>query len=195
MKTGCVILAAGAGRRMGGKNKAMLRWQGKTFLERIENGLQALGDVECVVVVAEPHASETEREAKRLGYPCIRNPEPERGMGSSVAIGFSYASKNFAAKVCWLWPVDAPGVDIGTLRELRDLAEVGKILTPSFGGRGGHPTLVGRDVWGELEACESELAGARSVFRRDPSRRHFVEVSDPTVRHDIDEPTDLEALS
>ncbi len=195
MKTGCVILAAGAGRRMGGKNKAMLLWQGQTFLQRIADCLRTLGDVECVVVVAEPHASETEREANRLGVSCIRNPSPERGMGSSVALGFSYASKHFAADACWLWPVDAPGVDVATLKNVRDLAGVGKILTPRFGERGGHPTLVGREVWRELEACESESAGARSVFRRDPSRRHFVEVDDPTVRHDIDEPTDLEALS
>jgi CTP:molybdopterin cytidylyltransferase MocA len=55
--------------------------------------------------------------------------------------------------------------------------------------------LVGRDVWGELEVCESEPEGARSVFRRDPGRRQFVEVDDQAVRHDVDQIADLEALS
>ena len=193
MKTGCVILAAGAGRRMGGVNKALLLWQGKTFLQDIADRLRKLGDVECVVVVATPHDAETEVAAGEEGYPCVRNAHPERGMASSVAAGFAYASANFATDACWLWPVDAPGASLEVLRIIRSRGAADRIVTPRFAGRGGHPSLVGRTIWPELESCESEAEGARSVFRKDSHRRDFVDVDDHAVAHDFDCPTDLGA--
>ncbi len=176
-------------------NKALLSWRGQTFLQSIVARLDELGDVRSVVVVAAPHGAETEAVASELGIACLHNGNPERGMASSVSIGFAHAMENFSRDACWLWPVDAPGVDISTLRALRRQACVSKILTPRFSGRGGHPSLVGRAIWPELQACESEAEGARTVFRRDEARRLFVEVNDKAVRNDIDSPADLEALS
>ena len=36
---GALILAGGKGRRMGGKNKALLQWEAQTFLSRLESVL------------------------------------------------------------------------------------------------------------------------------------------------------------
>ncbi|MCP4447364.1 MAG: nucleotidyltransferase family protein [Myxococcales bacterium] len=195
MTVGCVILAAGMGQRMGVQNKALLSWKGETFLECIARSCREIGARECVVVVAPPHAERTETLASTMGLACVRNPRPEMGMASSVAVGFDHAMRNFASEVCLLWPVDAPGVELSTLMALSAPANAGNIVTPRFAGRGGHPSIVGRDVWSELADCTDEAEGARSVFRRPSSRRAFVDVHDAAVGHDVDTPSDLEKLS
>ena len=47
-KYGCVILAGGSGKRMGGRNKAELEYKRQTFAERIEDELRTLG-MSCYV--------------------------------------------------------------------------------------------------------------------------------------------------
>lgn len=194
MKAGCVITAAGAGQRMGGQNKALLPCGGTNFLESIHASLVDAAVAEVVVVVAQPHLAETSELATSLGLGFLHNAHPEVGMASSVAIGFEYALREFDADACWLWPVDAPGVQARTLLALLAHARVDAIVTPSYAGRGGHPSLVGRELWAELAACTNEPQGARTVFRRSAERRVFVEVDDGAVSRDIDRPADLEAL-
>ncbi len=194
MKVACVILAAGAGQRMGGRNKALLLWSGETFIERIARLGDEVGVQECVVVVGQPHKIATETAARVIELPCVVNSRSEAGMASSVATGFAHALQTFKADACWLWPVDAPGIKLSTLAELMPYANTERIVTPRFAGRGGHPSLVGREIWQELADCESEPKGARSVFRRQVERRLFVDVDDPAIRHDVDRPDDLENL-
>ena len=191
MSQGCVILAAGEGRRMGTKNKALLLWQGQSFLARIASLCKDIGVGEIVVVVAEPHATATEIAARELGLACVRNAHPEIGMAGSVALGFAHALEHFASETCWLWPVDAPAMGRETLDALAAHAHIGRITTPRFAGRGGHPSLVGRDIWPELARCDGEPEGARTVFRRGAERRCYVDVGDAAVCHDVDRPEDL----
>lgn len=200
MKPGCVITAGGAGRRMGGQNKALLPYGGTSFLESIHSSLLEMFVAEApiaevVVVVAEPYGAETSELAASLGITALHNAHPEMGMASSVAMGFEHALREFSADACWLWPVDAPGVRASTLQALLAHARGDAIVTPSYGGRGGHPSLVGRELWAELAACTNEPEGARTVFRRSAERRVFVEVDDKAVSHDVDRPADLEVLS
>jgi molybdenum cofactor cytidylyltransferase len=89
--TAAVILAAGAGQRLGGVAKAMLRLDGgPTLLEAVITCAAAAGVSRCVVVVGPPHDVVTAAEARRLGAAVVHNPAPARGMASSVATGFGY---------------------------------------------------------------------------------------------------------
>ncbi len=189
-----MIVAAGAGRRMGGVNKALLRWGETSFLQSLNDSLLRAGVEEVVVICASPHGAETAAHARSLGLTCVANPQPEIGMAGSVSLGFAHALEAFEADTCFLWPVDAPGVRAQTLRQLVERGDRGGIVTPSYEGRGGHPSLVGRSVWEELSRCSSEPEGARSVFRRSGERRTYVDVSDRAVIHDVDRPSDLSAL-
>ncbi len=195
MSEACVILAAGAGQRMGRINKALLMWQDKSFLAHIAGICEKTAVREVVVVVADPHALATEAAAQSLGLVCVFNATPERGMAGSVAVGFDFALRTFSSEACWLWPVDTPAVASKTLENLRSHSEPRTILTPRFEGRGGHPSLVGREFWQELASCECEPEGARTVFHRAGERRQHLDVEDPGVCHDVDRRADMGGFS
>ncbi|HUH03747.1 MAG TPA: nucleotidyltransferase family protein [Kofleriaceae bacterium] len=186
-----VVLAAGAGRRLGGVNKALLRTRtGATYLEAIAATARAAGSSHLVVVTGAPHHAEVGPAAEVLGAVVAINPAPDRGMASSVAVGFGCAAASFdRCQVALLWPVDHPAVAVDTVARL--LASPAMISVPTFAGRGGHPAAFRRAVWPELIACEERGDGARAVVRADPGRVARLEVDDAGVVRDVDHPGDL----
>jgi molybdenum cofactor cytidylyltransferase len=187
-----VVLAAGAGRRLGVVAKALLRRaDGIGYLETVCATAAAAGAGIGVVVVGEPHRAVTEEEAARLGWPCVLNPDPDRGMASSVEVGFAYLEARVAsARAALLWPVDHPGVRLETVERLVAAADAERIVVPAFGGRGGHPSLFGRNLWPELARCSHLEQGARSILRASPTRVTRIDVDDPGVVDDVDTPAD-----
>jgi CTP:molybdopterin cytidylyltransferase MocA len=197
-----VILAAGAGRRLGGVAKALLPHPAGSYLAAIAATARAAGCVDAVVVVGAPFSDPVAAHARRLGLRVRVNPAPERGMASSVALGFAAIAGGPAA-AAWLWPVDHPAVTAATLRRLIEaLGEVlggapgaggVEVARPCHRGRGGHPPLIARAVWPALAACADRADGARGVLRA--ARVVAVEVDDPGVIHDVDTPADREAIA
>jgi len=190
-----VILAAGAGRRLGGVAKALLeREDGCTFLEAIARTGRRAGVVAEVVVVAEPHRSVVVAEAERLGLPWVCNPEPERGMGSSVELGFAHAlARHGDVAAGLLWPVDHPFVRWDTVARLRAALGAKAAVIPTVDGRGGHPVLVARQLWAPLSRCAAMPRGAQTVLRERGSEVLRIEVGDRDVVSDVDWPADTRA--
>jgi len=190
-----VILAAGAGRRLGGLAKALLPHPaGGSYLSAIAATARAAGCVDAVVVVGAPFGDQVAAHARCLGLRVRVNPAPARGMASSVALGFAAIAGGPAA-AAWLWPVDHPAVTAGTLRRLIAALAAGgaEVARPCHLGRGGHPPLIARAVWPALAACGDHPDGARGVLRA--ARGVAVEVDDPAVIRDVDTPADREALA
>jgi len=189
-----VIVAAGAGRRLGGVAKALLPHHGRSYLATIAATARAAGLVDAVVVVGPPFGHEVAAHARQLGLRVRVNPDPERGMSSSVALGFA-AVANGPAAAAWLWPVDHPAVTEATLRRLvealGDRASQWSVAQPRYRGAGGHPPLIRRALWPELAACTGDAQGARGVLRA--ARVVAVDVDDPGVVRESDTPLDLEA--
>ncbi|MCW5805967.1 MAG: NTP transferase domain-containing protein, partial [Deltaproteobacteria bacterium] len=117
MRIGLVIPAAGAGRRLGGVAKALIPRGARTFLEHIVAAAREVGIVDAVAVVGPPFGDAVAGHARHLGLRVAVNGQPERGMASSIALGFAAISEG-EADAAWLWPVDHPGVAVATLREL-----------------------------------------------------------------------------
>lgn len=195
-----VIVAAGAGRRLGGVAKALLPYRGESYLATIAATARTVGLVDAVVVVGEPFGPDVAAHARQLGLRVRVNPAPDRGMASSVALGFA-AIANGPASAAWLWPVDHPAVAEATLRRLVEAfagggaAGSGGAITaqPRHRGRGGHPPLIGRALWPALAACGGAPGGARGVLHAAPLIA--VEVDDPGVVRDVDTPADVEAIA
>ena len=142
MKISAVILAAGAGTRLGGVAKALLGEP--TFLAQILATAREVGLADAIVVVGPPHGDAVAAHAIELGARVVENPAPERGMASSVAVGFAALGDEDAA---WLWPVDHPDVAASTLRALVDGLGLHGAARPVFGQRGGHPPLIARSLF------------------------------------------------
>ncbi len=187
-----MILAAGAGERLGGAAKALLVSNGRTYLERITTTARAVGVVDAVVVVGPPFGAVVSDHARALGLRVVVNPEPARGMASSVALGFAAIAEG-EADAAWLWPVDIPVVAVETLRAL--VASLGDhdVAQPRCEGRGGHPPLIARAVWSRLAACTNLAGGARTVIQA--SNVTAVVVGDAGVLRDVDTRADAEALA
>lgn len=178
MTTAAVILAAGAGSRLGGVAKALLVHDGTTFLERIA----ALVTGRCVVVVGPPFRDEVARHAK--GHLVVDNPDPSRGMASSVALGFA-ALPALEDSHAFLWPVDHPFVLPSTIAALEATSGLSR---PTYHGRGGHPPRIPRALWGRFATCDRVEGGARGVM----STLSVIDVpvDDPGVVRDVDLPED-----
>jgi CTP:molybdopterin cytidylyltransferase MocA len=186
-----VILAAGAGRRLGSVAKALLPHGGRSYLAAIAATARAAGLVDAVVVVGEPFGHDVAAHARQLGLRVRVNPAPDRGMASSVALGFA-AIANGPAAAAWLWPVDHPAVTEATLRQLLAALGDSQVAQPTYRGAGGHPPLIARALWPRLAACAGEPGGARDVLRA--ASRIVVEVDDPGVVRDVDTLADLEVV-
>lgn len=190
---GAVILAAGRGSRLGGVAKALIERDGASFLEHIARRCQEAQVAPVVVVIGEPFAAEVGARAQELGLEVAVNPDPDRGMGSSVAAGFAHAIAEWGeATAALLWPVDHPRVAAETVAALCQRAGASVIAIPTFADRGGHPALVGRDVWPALRGCGELDGGARAVFGHNRDRVIRVAVDDPGVARDVDHPRDLD---
>jgi CTP:molybdopterin cytidylyltransferase MocA len=199
MRTAAVVLAAGAGTRLGGVAKALLLAPGRspgaprvTFLAAILDTAHQVGAVDAVVVVGPPHGDAVAMHARELGARVVVNARPERGMASSVALGFAAISET-VGEAAWLWPVDHPAVTAATLRALVDRLGGHEACRPVYAGRGGHPPLVARALWPRLASCAGLDGGARAVLAG--ADVLDVAVEDPGCVHDIDRPGDLEALA
>jgi len=194
VKLGAVILAAGAGTRMGGAAKALLtrvRASGadraRTYLELIALTARAVGLEDGVVVIGPPYGDAVAGHARSLGLRIAVNGDPARGMASSVAIGFAALAEG-EAEAAWLWPVDHPDVRADSLRRLVEALEDREVAQPRFEGRGGHPPLIGRAVWPRLAGCASVPGGARAVIAA--ADVVGVELDDAGVVNDVDTPGD-----
>ncbi|MBV8758125.1 MAG: nucleotidyltransferase family protein [Deltaproteobacteria bacterium] len=192
MRKGAVILAAGAGMRLGGVAKALLNaGGGRTFLSQILATAREVGLDRAIVVVGPPFGEQVAAHAVDLGAEVVINPQPERGMASSVALGFA-AIAGTACDAAWLWPVDHPDVAAVTLRELERQLGKHSAVRPTVGGRGGHPPLITRELWPQLAACGDAPQGARSVLVE--SDMLDVEVNDDGCVRDVDTAIDLEKV-
>jgi CTP:molybdopterin cytidylyltransferase MocA len=207
-----VILAAGAGRRVGGVAKALLRRaDGTTLLEAVVTCARAAGVSRCIVVVGPPHDGVTAAEAARLGVAVAHNADTHLGMASSVATGFAHLLAGDPAPagdapaddapaqaeqptIGLLWPVDHAHVQPATVRTIIHACTPDGAAVPTYQGRGGHPAGFGRMLWPALATCAGAPQGARSVLhelaRIAPDHVVRIEVDDAGVIADIDTPED-----
>lgn len=188
MRIGAVVLAAGAGARLGGLAKALLRTGDETYLARIARIAQLAGTTKIVTVVGRPHGHQVGDAARALELGVVVNPLPERGMASSIALGFA-AIAHYDLDAAWLWPVDHPNVELRTLEALAASLGSHDVAQPRYNSRGGHPPLIARSLWAKLAACGNLPNGARDVISEASVVR--VAVDDRAVIRDIDTPNDL----
>jgi CTP:molybdopterin cytidylyltransferase MocA len=193
MEAVAVVLAAGAGKRMGGRAKAsLLLPDGRTFLAAVAASARAGGCRRVVVVVGRPHQQETRAAALAAGVTeMVENPDPDRGMASSLAVALDRLDPR-QVDVALAWPVDHALVRASTVEAILRASGRDLIAVPTgSGGRGGHPTAFGASLWPELRSAAALPDGARAVVRADRARVVRVATSDPGAFLDIDTPDDL----
>ena len=188
-----IVLAAGESSRMG-RDKARLGYKNSTFLETILNTLAEAG-IERVAVVLGHHAEEI-RSASNLGSAdVVINHDYRRGQTSSLQVGLeALKSPELQAVVVCL--VDHPAVSAQTLRRLVESFRESRaaVVIPTYQGRRGHPVVIGRPLFDELKSLGPD-AGANMVVRQHHEATQFVELNDPGILLDIDDPESYRRLT
>lgn len=183
-----VILAAGASSRMG-TPKALLAFRGETFLDR----LIGLLSPRCQPVVAVlGHDSAAIRAELRRDALFVLNPDYTRGQLSSLQCGLRAIPPGAPALFTL---VDHPAIDPATVGLLADRIERGDapLVIPRYQGRRGHPVCCAPEVIAELLALAPD-SDARTVLHAYHSRAAFLDVDDPGVVTDVDDPAAYQRL-
>ena len=178
------VLAAGAGRRLG-RNKPLALVSGQSLLARaINSARRVVGD--RVLVVAGHEASRLLPELAALRCGCVINPDWDKGMARSIAVGVQ-ALPPSASHVIVL-PVDLPAVGPDQLQSLAALADGhDTVACAGFSGTTGPPVLFPRATFSQLADLTGD-SGARAVARNWQPR---VVVPMSAAARDIDTPADL----
>ncbi|HEX5011802.1 MAG TPA: NTP transferase domain-containing protein [Planctomycetota bacterium] len=185
-----ILLAAGAGRRMGG-GKALLELAGEPALARCLRALRAGGCDELRVVLG-PDAEAARRACPEPAPDVVVNPHPETGQTGSLKRALARGTGR--GELFVLHTVDHPLVAAADVLALLDAAArrpAGmRIVLPVVGGRRGHPAVFEAGLAAEFLALGDDEPAHR-VPRREPARVLEVPRHNPWLVRDLDTPADL----
>jgi molybdenum cofactor cytidylyltransferase len=181
-----LILSGGSSRRMG-TPKALLQYQNETFLDRLIRLFSVVCDP--VIVVVGEHADKIRSGITRERDVLFAvNPDPERGMLSSLQCGLALVPPD--AEAVMFLPVDHPHLANSTLETLaaRFRADRAPVTVPTYAGQHGHPVCIARALVDELLALPLDAKPSDVIHRHVP-QTVYVEVSDDAVVTDVDDPS------
>jgi CTP:molybdopterin cytidylyltransferase MocA len=189
-----LLLAAGGGRRLGGRPKALLTHRGRPLVEHAVRVLREGGCDPAVRVVLGADARQVREQARLTGCVPVDNPEWADGMGSSLRAGLA-ALEGSGATATLVALVDQPGIGREAVaRVLGAMRCAGSLAAASYSGRRGHPVLLGATHWAGVARAASGDRGARAYLRAHAGELSLVECGDIADPADIDLPADLALL-
>lgn len=190
-KFAVIVLAAGASSRMG-KPKLLLPWNGTSIVGHLISQWNSLGASQ-IAIVHRPNDAALAAELERLHFPkenLIENPQPERGMFSSIVCAANWHGWN---KEISNWAIvlgDQPHLRLETLRALLDFSRqnLDAICQPAFGGQPKHPVILPRGSFDELK--NTGAATLKDFLKLASARSVQFEVNDSGLSLDLDTPED-----
>ena len=180
-----IILAAGASSRMGSP-KPLLDCGGEAFLDRLISVFSTSCDP--VIAVLGHHAEQVREGISRAGQAAfVLNPDPDRGMVSSLQSGL--AAVPARCRAVFFHPCDMPQIQPATIHTLiatLDAAPPAILAAiPTLDGKRGHPVLI-RASWFPAFLALSSGSSARSLLESAAGAVIEVPVADPGIRRDFD---------
>jgi molybdenum cofactor cytidylyltransferase len=185
-----VVTAAGSAERFGGK-KLLAPVDGEPLLDHTIRSLLEGGVTEVIVVVGTDARAELERDVNAMNDSRVRpveNPDPSRGMFSSIQVGVATANGD----ALLVLPGDMPYVRPDTVRAvIARYRERPAIVSPRYKGKRGHPVVMPLSLRDEI-AATAPTANLHEVIKHHQDERVDLDVDDAGVVRDVDTPADLE---
>ncbi|MFG2555638.1 NTP transferase domain-containing protein [Streptomyces sp. NPDC048581] len=185
-----LLLAAGGGRRLGGRPKALLRHRGRPLVEHAVGVLRTAGCARVHVVLGARAAAV--REQAELGdCVLVENPDWADGMGSSLRAGLDSLAGT-GARAALVSLVDQPGIGPEAVaRVLAAYESERSLVSAAYDGVRGHPVLFGAAHWAGIAATATGDRGARAYLKEHEGAITLVECRDVALPYDIDTEADL----
>jgi CTP:molybdopterin cytidylyltransferase MocA len=180
-----LVLAAGAGSRMGRPKALVRRPDGVAW---VRAAADAVRDGGCTPVVVVLGAGLDRARSLVPDYAvAVEAVDWQEGMSASLRTGL-HAARDLApaADAALIHLVDLPDVNARVVRRLAALAVPDALARATYDGRPGHPVLLGRTHWAELTAGVRGDRGARDYLgEREVT---LVECGDLATGTDVDLP-------
>lgn len=188
----CVLLAAGASRRLG-KPKQLVRHRGRALLlHAVAAARGALPDAPLIVVVgAEALRVRLALQRARCDARIVGNPKWREGLATSLRAGLRATDPATNAVLVLL--VDQPLVDAAALARLVAAwrRRPGTPAAARYEDRIGVPAVLPRRHWRALKSLRGD-EGARALLRGSAT---LTPVDMPEAALDVDTPADLRRLA
>jgi molybdenum cofactor cytidylyltransferase len=194
---GGLVLAAGAGSRMGHRPKCLLQIDGVSLLERQLQALSLAG-VTPIGVVLGHHAERIVQDGAvaRWAAQPVRNPQPDDGHVSSLRIGLRSLPPDLDAVLVALADqplIDAPAV-LALLQAFAQRPAGTHLLQPSVQGLPGNPVVFSGAVMAQILAGDDQM-GARQWMQAHPEAVYRWETPHSHYRLDVDNEEDCLAVA
>lgn len=178
-----LVLAAGAGRRMGGPKALVRDPDGTAWVVRAG---RALADAGCRPVLVVVGAAADQVTAVLGGEPVevVEAGGWQEGMGASLRAGLAALARHPSPVAVVVMPVDVPGLTEDVVRRTAAGAGADSLTRAVFDGSPGHPVLIGRDHWAGVAAAAVGDEGARAYLTTHPPRE--VDCADLAEGADVD---------
>lgn len=181
-----IVPAAGKAERFGG-GKLLADVDGEPLLHRTIQSLLDGGLARVVVTIAPGADFSSVAALKDPRVSAVVNPEPSRGMFSSIQAALAAAEGD----PILVLPGDMPFVRAETIRAVTEAAATsGRVVSPRHGGKRGHPVALPARMRAELLRADpsTTLAAILAAHSNDHESKA---VDDPGVRRDVDVRADL----
>jgi len=189
-----ILMAAGAGSRLGHRPKCLLQLDGEPLIIRQIKALKAAGADQLVVVLGF-YADEIAPCLNDCGVRMVQNPDPAQGQVSSQRIGLKQLSGRPNAVLMAL--ADQPMIDSRDVIDLiaRFAARPAECLLmfPRVQGKPGNPVILTPEVRDAVLSADQSIgcrqwrqANRSSALPFDSDNQHYV--------IDIDTPEDIESF-
>ena len=181
-----VVPAAGASTRFG-TMKLLADVGGTPLLERTLTSLLDAGVARVVVVTRAGDAFAAVPAMADARVAAVTNPDPARGMFSSIQAGLPCAGGD----IVLVLPADMPFVAPETVAAVAARATAtASLVVPVHAGRRGHPIAIPRPLCDALQALDPATTLKDGLASLAPSAV-MLDVPDPGVLHDVDVAADL----
>ena len=190
-----LLPAAGASRRMG-RPKLLLPFGTNTVIGSLVASFRAAG-IERIVVVASPGDLPLQDWVRRSGLILAINPDPERGMLSSIQEGLAaVGGAQGWREPLLVSPADLPAIQPETIRAtLAALSSSGGTLAwPTYQGKNGHPLAIASEAVAVIPTLDPAI-GLKQLRERFAGRTVEIEVDDSGAVSDVDTAAEYRALA
>lgn len=183
-----ILLAAGASRRMQGRDKLLEKIGEQSLLQKIACEAQC-SVAQGVFAVISLHHSERRRQLLGTPVRIIDNHDASLGMSSSIICGLQNLPSEANAAV--ITPADMPEIRTGHFNGLIEKwLEAGRICRAATkDGAAGNPVLFPRRYFPLLLSLNGD-SGARSLLNELIDETDIVNFPDHAARIDLDTPED-----
>lgn len=173
-----LLLAAGAGRRMGTPKALVDDWLVRSVAVLREGGCD-----EVIVVLGA--SAEEARALLPADQRVVVAEDWDEGMGASLRVGLEALGPDVEAAVVHLVDLPDVGADVvGRVVSTSPTTDTSGLARAAYAGVPGHPVLIGRDHWtGVVEAAVGDQ-GARGYLKTHDVR--LVECGDLAGGDDVD---------